>query len=556
MKLISEIQIKGFRSIRDSRLSDLGDFTSFAGLNNSGKSNVLRALNAFFNGETDPGHPLNLDLDYYRPDLRKKKAKRISIGVKFSLPGQFKFRKGLQGVEKFLGNKSFWITKEWTRSELLPAYHLNDSDKLNLEDRQKIDQFLQLINFRYIPNRVLPIDVIRSEHQALRDVLVRRLGTRGKGQEEAFEAIKDTSKKMVQALIERFQQACPYEGEVRLATPTSWNEMVFAFGYRLSRDGIEVEDAAQGSGIQSLLMLETLFLIDRDYFQKFGWRQAAIWAVEEPESSLHTTLEAQIAAYLAGISLESASRLQVLCTTHSDLMLQYSDSAILVERKDVETKFTPMRDVRRMLETLSRAGVSRWVHPILHSPLDPLILVEGKYDEAFFQEAFRYVRPKKRIRVQYLEEISDGGATGGVDDLHRYVKANMQPIKARRKDAPVVVVLDWDSAAKKDAFAKLFGANDSFTVLVWPESCFNPKLSKSFRGIERHFSDRMIRQARKKASDLFFRSAKGVWSVQSSDFGKVKGILFEIVKEGLEEEDFIHARSFIEETLAAAGASQ
>ena len=302
MKLISEIQIKGFRSIRDSHLSGLGDFTSFAGLNNSGKSNILRALNAFFNGETDSRQALNLDLDYYRPDLRKKKAKRISIGVKFSLPGQFKFRKGLQGVAKFLGNKPFWITKEWTRSEIVPTYYLNDSDKLNLEDRQKIDQFLQLINFRYIPNRVLPIDVIRSEHQALRDVLVRRLGTRGKGQEEAFEAIKDTSKKMVQALIERFQQACPYEGEVRLATPTSWNEMVFAFGYRLSRDGIEVEDAAQGSGIQSLLMLETLYLIDRDYFQKFGWRQAAIWAVEEPESSLHTTLEAQIAAYLAGIT--------------------------------------------------------------------------------------------------------------------------------------------------------------------------------------------------------------------------------------------------------------
>lgn len=259
MKLISEIQIKGFRSIRDSQLPDLGDFTTFAGLNNSGKSNILRALNAFFNGETDPRQPLNLDVDYYRPDLRKKKAKRISISVKFSLPSQFKFRKGLQGVESFLGSKSFWITKEWTRSELLPAYYLNDDDKLNLEDRQKVDQFLQLINFRYIPNRVLPIDVIRSEHQALRDVLVRRLGTRGRGQEKAFEAIKDTSKKLVQALIERFQRACPYEGEVRLATPSSWNEMVFAFGYRLSRDGVEIEDAAQGSGIQSLLMLETLY---------------------------------------------------------------------------------------------------------------------------------------------------------------------------------------------------------------------------------------------------------------------------------------------------------
>src|SRR5690349_24930858 len=107
MKLISEIQIKGFRSIRDSHLSGIGDFTSFAGLNNSGKSNILRALNAFFNGETDSRQALNLDRDYYRPDLRKKKAKRIRIAVKFSLPSQFKFRKGLQGVAKFLGNKPF-----------------------------------------------------------------------------------------------------------------------------------------------------------------------------------------------------------------------------------------------------------------------------------------------------------------------------------------------------------------------------------------------------------------------------------------------------------------
>ena len=237
-------------------------------------------------------------------------------------------------------------------------------------------------------------------------------------------------------------------------------------------------------------------------------------------------------------------------------MLQYSDSAILVERKDLETKFSPMRDVRRMLETLSRAGVSRWVHPILHHPLDPLILVEGKFDEAFFQEAFRYIRPKKRLRVQYLENISDGGSTGGVDDLYRYVKANVQPIKARRKDAPVVVVLDWDSVSKKEGFAELFGTNDPFKVVTWPDTSFNPKLSKSFRGIERHFSDRMIRQARKKASELFFRSANGIWSVQSSDFGKVKELLFELVKEGLEEEDFIHARPFILETLAVAGALQ
>lgn len=42
-------------------------------------------------------------------------------------------------------------------------------------------------------------------------------------------------------------------------------------------------------------MLETLLPIDQDYFQKFGWRQASIWGIEEPESSLHSSLEIQIA---------------------------------------------------------------------------------------------------------------------------------------------------------------------------------------------------------------------------------------------------------------------
>ena len=102
MKLISKIGIKGFRSVRGETVTELGDFTAFAGLNNSGKSNVLRALNAFFTGETDPGRAVNVDDDFFRPDLRKKKAKRIKVTVAFSLPDHFRFRKGLQAVEAAL----------------------------------------------------------------------------------------------------------------------------------------------------------------------------------------------------------------------------------------------------------------------------------------------------------------------------------------------------------------------------------------------------------------------------------------------------------------------
>jgi AAA15 family ATPase/GTPase len=50
MKLITEITVDHFRSIRAQKIGDLGHFTAIAGLNNSGKSNLLRALHAFFQG--------------------------------------------------------------------------------------------------------------------------------------------------------------------------------------------------------------------------------------------------------------------------------------------------------------------------------------------------------------------------------------------------------------------------------------------------------------------------------------------------------------------------
>jgi AAA15 family ATPase/GTPase len=145
VKLISEIEIDHFRSIKSDHITGLGDFTAFAGLNNSGKSNVLRALHAFFTNKTDANVPLNIDTDFYRHDLKRRKAKRIRIAIKFNLPSSFKFRKWLEDTQKFLGGTTFKITKEWRRDYASASYYLNDSDTpLDLDSREKVDQFLSL----------------------------------------------------------------------------------------------------------------------------------------------------------------------------------------------------------------------------------------------------------------------------------------------------------------------------------------------------------------------------------------------------------------------------
>jgi predicted ATP-dependent endonuclease of OLD family len=549
MKLITNIRIAGFRSIREADLEVGTDLTAFAGLNNSGKSNVLRALNAFFNNETDVGQSINVDRDYYRPDLQKKKRKRIRVSIRFELPTNFKFRKGLDAAKNLLGGKSFTVTKEWIRDNPAPILILNDRS-LSLDEHQKVTQFLQMIKYRYIPNRVLPTELIRSEHQSLRNVLVRRLAKRPKGNIQAFDEIRETSVRMIESLSRRFEKACPGQGTVSLATPTSWQDLAFTFGYRLSREGVEIEDTAQGAGIQSLLMLETLYLIDRDYFQQFGWRQAAIWGLEEPESSLHTSLEAHIASYLSEISSNSQARLQVFCTTHSDLVLRYSHKPIIVSLQKGETKFV-IKDREIALQEVAKLGISRWTHPILLDRLHPIVLVEGKYDCAFLEQAFRLLAPQETICVSYLERLQGDDATGGAKHLQQYIKANASAIKTRGGSAPVIVLLDWDSAKKAEEFKKGFQADDPYRIEVWPENAFNPKLGRSFHGIERHMSDRII-DAADHAAKIIAKKRDGTKVIpRDADYENFKTEVHKVVEKGILQKDLSHVKEFLKKLLAS-----
>src|SRR5262245_33498043 len=98
MRLIKSIEIEGFRSIQAATLSPLTGFTSFVGKNSSGKSNVLRALNLFFNDYLEPGRPLSFGRDAYDEVPRLKKKKRIVITLSFEVPKNFRFRKGLDAL--------------------------------------------------------------------------------------------------------------------------------------------------------------------------------------------------------------------------------------------------------------------------------------------------------------------------------------------------------------------------------------------------------------------------------------------------------------------------
>ena len=553
MKLISKVKIKGFRSVRDSQdaLSPFDDFNAFVGLNNSGKSNIIKAINVFFTNQVDLNTSLDFVMDYNRFDLKRKlRDKAIEISIEFTLPSTFKFHSKIKNIEEYLQGKKFTITKKWLRDSKIPEYFFNDSSQpLDLADRQKIDQFLALINFRYIPNRVLPIDIIKSEHKALRDVLIRRLGKKGKESHTAFDTIQEISSELISSLTKRIKYINPETNIIKLDTPKDWADIIFAFGYRLGYGDVEIEDVAQGSGIQSLLMLETLYLIDKDYFQKFGWRQASIWAIEEPESSLHQSLETQVASFLREISVSSNSRLQIFSATHSEIVLQYANKQFFIEQKNNQTIIDGNQSINNIIEKSARAGISKYTHPILFYPTDPMILVDGKYDVIFIEKAIKMINPGISIRIVCLEDLNPT-KTGGENNILSYLKNNKSILSCRQNNAPIIVVLDWESKEfiKYDTLSKEL--NGKLQVFQWPERKANPSITKNFRGTERFYSNRLIDLVNSKIPGKIGKTIKKTYTINRTDYEEIKKALYEeISSNGLKEADLKYSKEFIEEIV-------
>ncbi|MDY6896217.1 MAG: AAA family ATPase [Thermotogota bacterium] len=92
--LITKIEINGFRSI-EKIIIPVKEINIFSGLNDIGKSNILKALNLFFNNQTDFLKPLKFEDDYNvvsrAKAIRSTKMKQlIKIRLYLKPPSSYK----------------------------------------------------------------------------------------------------------------------------------------------------------------------------------------------------------------------------------------------------------------------------------------------------------------------------------------------------------------------------------------------------------------------------------------------------------------------------------
>lgn len=289
MKIIEKIEIRHFRSFDGGvgqikvEVIELRDLNIFSGANDSGKSNILRALNLFFNNEISPGVPFDLERDLSkiqknRSDTKattkrasgKKDVRQKDLWVKIRVY----FKKEEGGV---LPDK-FFVEKTWNKNGL----HLNkkhnikkntDLKKANAQEGQ-LSQFLNNISFEYVP-AVKDRQFFNILFKKLQNYLFEKQDKKNDNKFTKHSAMfNDLLKTETQGLFDEFKKNVGVDAGFRI--PETLVDFFRTLGVE-TENGISLFD--RGDGIQARFIPDILNEISKDS------RKKIIWGFEEPENS-------------------------------------------------------------------------------------------------------------------------------------------------------------------------------------------------------------------------------------------------------------------------------
>ncbi|MDX9970703.1 MAG: AAA family ATPase [Candidatus Gracilibacteria bacterium] len=302
MKIIEKIEIRYFRSFDDHNvvIEDLKDLNIFSGANDSGKSNILRALNLFFNGEVSPGVPFDIKRDFSinrEEEIREQSKPKVfvDITVHFKTGWKTKLRDERFSIKKrwnALSQHSTTVYKDKTwQAEIYNLYRepnivkkFSKEEKYSGQRSKSINRFLNSIFFFYVP--AVKDDSFYSH-------LYSRLLTQIKNNEDSKKSKTEKIFSTIEKLEELINQHASelLNGIENLKTTFAVPDKLedFFYGFDLNTLGIKKEATKgisikqRGDGIRAKSLPLLLELIEKN--EKSIRAPIFIWGFEEPENS-------------------------------------------------------------------------------------------------------------------------------------------------------------------------------------------------------------------------------------------------------------------------------
>lgn len=290
MQIINKVEINYFRSAYRIELTNLDDINVVTGGNDSGKSNLLKALNLFFNGETELDNNFNFLDDFCR--LRNEQVKQAKgkgmIWIRVTFNNFLKW--------KSLPPK-FSIRRQWNRYDF--SYQQVVSDGISQTVTSK---FLNKLAFHYVP-AIRGRDIFSHYLTLLHDALIddERAGLR-RASESLINEINANTSEMTTKILSGIGISSVIQ------PPSDLRDLFYSLDFSTQHGSHHIPLIKRGDGIQAHHIPFILnFLSDKS-------EKHHIWAYEEPENSLEMGRCFELSNHFEKIFSEKN---QIFLTTHS-----------------------------------------------------------------------------------------------------------------------------------------------------------------------------------------------------------------------------------------------
>lgn len=424
MQLIDRVEINYFRSAYSISVKKLKDLNVFIGPNDAGKSNVLRALNLFFNNQSGYNEDLQflLDVTHLRQEEARDAKGRLTIWIKVHF----------NNVEKWKTlPEKFFIKKTWNR------YTDDPEVTSDVKNKQSLTRFQNKLNFHYIP-AVKEKDIFSDYLNLLYETLSERDDIGFSGPADALSAAVNSS---ILDLTDKIQVALAVKSNIQI--PNDLESIFERLEFFTDQDSFRVPLSRRGDGLQVRHIPHILQYIS-DHNKNLN-----IWAYEEPENSLELSN-----AYLLANEFEKdfSTSNQVFITSHSPAFYSLSSQRTkhflvrkaVIRSGDRDNWITSLEDLENSKVADAELGVAQLIadrskeafaqikrltekNAELAELTTPVVLTEGKTDAGLFSAAWGKLYPQTAMPFEIkscdLGGSAQGSENAGADELKKILES-------------------------------------------------------------------------------------------------------------------------------------
>lgn len=427
---IRRIEITNFRSIQKIVI-DSARLQIIVGNNDAGKSNILRALNLFFNSQTNPGESFDFSTDYniYAAKKYSKKAREIKIKLLLDIPSSYhatngnliewtkSWRSGGFYDESILGIKSYSGPRGGRRTE-----------KQEIPARSNIRQLLNNVKYVYIPaiKDKGYIAKLRSEiYFVVNAVFNENFSDSSKAFEKSIaENLHELTKEINESLGFNSELSLPRDLSNLFGNLDFLNEMKISLNER--GDGIKARHIP--------LILKYIAEKTKTLQARGNPPYTFIWGYEEPENNLELTSSIKLAIQFKTFVPDPVS--QLFITTHSPAFYNLSKqdrsvNCIFIEKDlaDVtscDNKYALLDDRMGVMELLSpyidevKSRIENIESVGKLGDEKAVMYVEGASDKIIIERAIQVFIPERMNDIEVITKDFGAGTNYVCDMLKAY----------------------------------------------------------------------------------------------------------------------------------------